>query len=200
MIVPRVALAAVAVLAVAAASGCYCPKCPVDTADGIAVSTVSILSSAERGALFGALGFVTAECGPESPEVRALDIALSGNSTVVGRFQPTRDSMHVRGYALLKDGRLALDDRLVRAAPPDAQFLADPATWPLIPFLYAAGYRMAHGGTWEESNAAAHAFADQLAKSLDQGRHAALLPPGVEPWHLAKGLRSWQRMGPPVRG
>jgi hypothetical protein len=94
---------------------------------------------------------------------------------------------------LLKDGRLALQDQLVRAAPPDARFLADPATWPLIPFLYAAGYRMAHGGTWAESRAAAGAFAAQLAASLGAGRHAALLPPGVDPFRLAEGLRHWER-------
>jgi hypothetical protein len=184
-------LAAAAVAAVPVA-GCRCPRCPLDTMDGIGVSLPSSPSSAERGALYSVFALLAAEAGPGAPEVQALDSALSGHNVVIGRFLVTRDTSHIRGYALLNDGRVALEERYARGALPDTNFLASRNVWPLIPYLYAAGYRMARGGTWNDSHAAAVEFTGHLADALDAKKHSALLPPGTDIPLLARALRYWQ--------
>ncbi len=185
-------LLAMSVAAAWTAVGCRCPRCPLDSMDGVGVSLPSSPNAAERGALYSAFALVAAEAGPEAPEVQALDAALSGHNVVIGRFLVTRDTSHIRGYALLSDGRVALEERYARGALPDANFLASRNVWPLIPYLYAAGYRLARGGTWNDSHAAAVEFTGRLADALDAREHSALLPPGTDIPLLARALRYWQ--------
>ena len=173
---------------------CACPKCAVDTMDEIGVSEVNPPTGIDRGALASVIEFLVATAGVESTQVRAIDSAIASEALVLGFFVASPWAADVRGYALMKDGRIVLDVRLVRAAPPDARYLAHPQVWPLIPFLYAAGHRLAHGGTWLDSIAAARPFATAAADAIEAGAADSPLPPGVPPGALADYLRRWSRL------
>lgn len=188
------ATAVILLCAAALGPGCafLCPKCPVDTLDGVGVSLPVTPRSAVRGAVYSVFALVAAEAGPESPEMQALDAALAGSGLRVGRFFAAKETPGVRGYALFPDGRLVLDERYVLVAPPTAEFLKDARVWSLIPFLYAAGHRLARGGTWESSVDAAAEFAGRLAASLRGGRHREHLPAGTDVPSLVGYLDFWR--------
>ena len=175
-------------------SGCVCPKCPLDSLDGVGVALIKKPNGAERGAIASVLQVLTAQTGPESPEVRAVDSALASRRLVVGKFHPSPRHPEARGYVMMKDGRIALDVSFVRAAPPDSNYLADRRTWPLIPILYASGHRLVRGGTWRDSVTAAGVFSDELADGVESGRVAGTLPAGTDRAGLARYLRNWKRI------
>ncbi len=175
-------------------SGCACPKCPIDSQDGVGVALIKNPNAAERGAIASVLQVLTAQAGPESPEVVALHSALASRRMVIGRFHPSPRHPETRGYVMMKNGRIALDLYFVRAAPPDSNYLADRRTWPLMPILFAAGYRLVHGGTWRDSVTAAGAFADELADGVESDRVAGALPAGTDRADLARFLRNWKQI------
>jgi len=174
--------------------GCACPKCPIDSTDGVGVALIKNPNPAERGAIASVLQVLTAQVGPESLEIRAIDSALSTRRLVVGQFFPSEQNPETRGYVLMKDGAIALDISFVRSAPPDSNYLADPRTWPMFPMLYAAGYRLTHGGTWRDSIAAAGAFADDLAEGVSSGQVTVTLPAATDRAQLARFLRNWKQI------
>ncbi len=182
------------ILALAVLSACACPKCPLDSTDGVGVALIRNPNAAERGAIASVLQVLTAQAGPESAEIRAIDSALSARRLVVGQFFPSAKNPETRGYVLMKDGAIALDISFVRCAPPDSNYLADQRTWPLFPVLYAAGHRLHHGGTWRESIAAAGAFADDLAEDISRGSVAETLPTSTDRALLARFLRNWKQI------
>ena len=168
-----------------------CPKCAVDSQDGVGVSYISPLAPVEKGAVASVIQLLAVQAGPESPEIRALDSGLASGMLVIGYFnRPPRSQ--VRGYVLMKDGRLALDEGFVRAAALDAGYLSDMRTWPFIPVLYAAGHRLAHGGTWMDSVTAARPFAVSLAETVERGEASRTLPSRMDTSGLARALRFWQ--------
>ena len=175
-------------------SGCTCPKCPIDSTDGVGVALIKRPNSAERGAIASVLQLLTAQAGPESPEIRAIDSALASGQLIVGQFFPSKLNPETRGYVLMKDGVIALDISFVRSAPPDSNYLADQRTWPMFPVLYAAGFRLARGGTWRDSVAAAGAFADDLAAGVLSGRVDGTLPAATNRELLAAFLRNWKHI------
>lgn len=187
-------LLATALLVPTLLPACACPKCPIDSTDGVGVALIKNPNSAERGAIASVLQVITVEVGPESPEVRAIDSALSSRRLVVGQFFPSEKNPETRGYVLMKDGTIALDISFVRSAPADSNYLADQRTWPMFPMLFAAGYRLAHGGTWRDSIEAAGAFADDLAEGVSSGRVAGTLPADTDRALLARFLRNWKQI------
>ncbi len=156
-------------------AGCACPGCPEDSVDGVQVSVLAPPSIAERGALDSAIELVAVAAGPAGPEVTALRAALDDGRLLIGWF---REKSTVRGYTLLAGGRVALDHRYVRAVAADSAYLASPMVWPLLPYLYAAGFRLANGGSREASIDAARTFAVKLAGSVEA--------------EMAASLRSWR--------
>jgi hypothetical protein len=175
-------------------AGCACPRCPVDSVDGVGVAVIRNPNSSERGALAAVLGVLYAQTGPESAEVRAVDTALGQYGLVTGGFHSPPDNPDTRGYVLMKDGRIAVDATFIRAAPPDSDYLADRRTWPLFPVLYAAGCRLVHGGAWRDSISSAADFAEELAAGIEAGRITAALPPDTDLEALARFLREWRNL------
>jgi len=186
----RLALALALILA-AALSACGCPRCPKDSQEGVGVTYAKPPTGAERGALASVIQLIIAEAGPEDPAVRAFDSALSRGLVVIGRLNNS-PSAPVRGYVMLLDGRIALDDAFVRVAPPDAGYLANPKTWPLIPVVYAAGRRLQGNVTWLQSVEAARPLAGRLADRVEQGGAENVLPNGTRTGDLARALGYWK--------
>jgi len=189
---PRILTVVLALSAGLLPAACACNRCAVESLDGVDVSVLSSPTAAERGAIASALALVTVEAGPESSEVRAIDHALGSRRLLIGWFHRAEDGSAVRGYALLRDGRVVLDHEFVRAATADSGYLADPRSWPFVPFLYAAGRRIAAGGSWESSVEAAGSFAGSLAETVEAGRADGVLPVGTDDVALALALKRWR--------
>ena len=181
-----------ALLALAALSGaCACPRCPKETFEGVGVVMPAAPNGAERGAISSVIQLLAV--GGDSLETNALSTGLATRRIVIGAFATAPRANRIRGYALMKDGRLALQDFYVRSTPPDSSYLKNPRTWPLIPIIYAAGVRLAGSGDWAQSIAATKEFMPKLAERIRSGEAAAALPPGTNTKELARSLMAWGR-------